>query len=736
MRGDDGAEQRLTTDEARGQFFQSEVWPLLEENCAKCHGAKKRVKGDFNLMTREGLLRGGELGPAVTLSGAGKSTFLDAINYRDELEMPPKGKLPAEAIATLTSWVESGAPYADGSVEALQVTAEEHEQPSFEGAADYWAFQPITRPEPPAVENTDWVANAIDRFILRRLEEKSLAPAPTAGRIELLRRVTYDLTGLPPTPEEIDAFVADERPDAYERLVDRLLASKQYGVRWGRHWLDLVRFAETNSYERDGDKPNAWRYRDYVIDSFNADKPYDLFVLEQLAGDELPELTDDALTATAYYRLGIWDDEPTDRLQAKYDEYDDIVATTGQVFLGLTVNCARCHDHKVDPIAQSDYYSMLAFFHNIAPYAEGRGKRNAKLLTRALPSNPNEKTLNVGEKSPDAPETFVLIRGSAHAPGDKVEPRFPVVLGHAAPEIVPPEDGESSGRRLAFARWIVDPKNQLAARVIVNRIWQHHFGRGIVRSPNNFGGLGVPPTHPDLLDWLASELVAGGWRLKAMHRLILLSSSYRMSSRANEQALTVDPTNDLFWRFNMRRLSAEEIRDSILQVAGSLNKKMGGPGIYTKIPREVLAGQSRPGAGWGKSSQEERNRRSAYIFVKRSLLTPMIERFDAASTDTSCAVRFATTQATQVLTTLNGEWINEQARVFAARLRKETGDSVASQVRRGLRLVTGRRPEDNEVERGVALIEDLRQEHGASAEEALDQFALLLLNLNEFLYLD
>jgi len=391
----------------------------------------------------------------------------------------------------------------------------------------HWSFQPVRRPAVPQVENAAWVTNPIDAFVLRRIEDEGLTPAPPAGKIELLRRACYDLTGLPPTPAEVDAFVADERPDAFDRVVEKLLASPRYGERWGRHWLDLVRFAETNSFERDSDKPFAWRYRDWVIRAFNEDKPYDRFVLEQIAGDELDEVTDDALIATGYYRLGFWDDEPTDRLQARYDELDDIVSTTGQVFLGLTVNCARCHDHKIDPIPQSDYYRMLAFFHGVTPYRDARGKQVP------LPSQPNEKALCAAENGPNAPETFVLRRGNAHLEGEKVEPGYMSVLGHAAPTITAPKHGRSSGRRLAFARWLANPKNQLASRVMANRIWQHHFGRGIVRSPNDFGLRGTRPTHPELLDWLATELVARGWKIKSMHRLIMSSSAYRMSSRAS-----------------------------------------------------------------------------------------------------------------------------------------------------------------------------------------------------------
>jgi hypothetical protein len=606
----------------------------------------------------------------------------------------------------------------------------------------HWAFQRVKRPPVPAVKDRAWVANPVDAFVLARLEAKDLRPNPPASKRALIRRLYYDLTGLPPTPGEVEAFVADGSPDAYEALVERLLASPHYGEKWGRHWLDLVRFAETNSYERDNPKPFAWRYRDYVIRAFNQDKPYDHFVREQLAGDELADSTADALIATGYYRLGIWDDEPTDRLQARYDGLDDIVATTGQVFLGLTVDCARCHDHKIDPIPQKDYYRLVAFFQNINHYRNG-GPTDVRPIDtgRAGPAasrwRTREQALCVTEAGRTAPPTYVLLRGNPHVKGARVEPAFPVILGGRAPVLpAPPEGARSSGRRRVLADWIVSGDNPLAARVMANRVWQYHFGRGIVRSPNNFGLQGDKPTHPELLDWLAVELVRQGWRLKPLHRLILTSNAYRMSSRGDRTALAADPANDLLWRFDMRRLTAEEIRDSILAVTGTLNPRMYGPGVYPAIPREVLASQSMPGKGWGKSSPAEQSRRSVYVHVKRSLLTPLLESFDLAETDRSAPVRFSTTQPTQALHLLNSAFLNRQAALLAGRLRREAGDDAAKQVRRALFLATARPPTDAEVKRGMGLIAAFQEKDGASAKMALEYFCLLVLNLNEFVYLD
>lgn len=799
------------------QFFESKVRPILADHCFKCHGESK-PKGGLRLDSRAAILAGGDQGPAIVVGRPDKSLVIKAINHTDEqLKMPPKSKLTREQIDVLTQWVKMGAPWPGGE----QVTTTRREKTITDKDRGHWAFQPIKRPAVPTVRSNAWVANPIDAFILARLEAKGLAPNPPASKRELVRRVTYDLTGLPPSPQEMESALNDRADNWYEKVVDRLLASPQYGEKWGRHWLDLVRFAETNSYERDGPKPHTWRYRDYVIRSFNNDKPYDLFIREQLAGDELHRGEEptgaaaEGLIATGYYRLGIWDDEPTDPLQAKYDGLDDIVATTGQVFLGMTFDCARCHDHKIDPILQKDYYRLVSFFHNINHFRNGgpgdempiftgpaerqtyeervktleRSRRELQVVVDAFEdecrklyeqvegkkaagdiaklaakegarllgkerftryqeqrreldalrkqSVPAEKVLCVTEAGNNAPDTFVMIRGNPHVKGDKVEPAFPDVFGSPTPLLPkPPAGSRTTGRRLVLADWIVSKDNPLTARVMANRIWQHHFGRGIVRSASNFGTQGDRPTHPELLDWLATEFVAGGWKMKSLHRLILTSNAYRMSSGAKPQAAAVDPANDLLWRFDMRRLSGEEIRDSIHAINGSLNPKMYGPGIYVEIPKEVLAGQSMPGHGWGKSSPDEQNRRSVYIHVKRSLLTPILESFDTAETDRSAPVRFATTQPTQALGMLNSEFLNKQAAVFAKRLQTEAGPDTAKQVRTALYLATSRQPSDAEIKRGVELIETLTSKNGVPPELALKYFCLMVLNLNEFIYID
>ena len=748
------------------EFFEKKIRPVLVERCYSCHSADaKKLKGGLRVDGRAELLQGGDSGPSIVPGQPDKSSLVRALRYTDpDLQMPPKEKLPAAIVDDFARWVVMGAPW-PGS-DASKAPAPKRE--GFEiTAADraYWAFQPLKRPAPPAG------AHLVDALLLPKLREKGLSPAPPATREVLIRRATYDLTGLPPSPEEVEAFAKDPAPDAYEKLLDRLLASPRYGEKWGRHWLDLVRFAETNGYERDGDKPNAWRYRDYVIRSFNEDKPYDVFLKEQLAGDEMEPRTPDAIIATGYYRLGLVDDEPADRDLAKYDGLDGIVSTTSQVMLGLTLGCARCHDHKKDPIPQTDYYRFLAFFHGInatardGPAAEtvlardeaahaafdrklrpledelkatkddARRKALLKSIEQLRKQAPkDEKALSVSE-SGRPPDTFLLRRGNPRVQGDKVEPGYPAVLGVPDPDLSKAAKGRSSGRRTVLADWIASPKNPLTARVMANRLWQHHFGRGIVPTSSDFGRLGEAPTHPELLDALAAELVARGWRLKDMHRLLMTSAAYRASSKDVAAALAKDPANELFWRFPMRRLLAEELRDSILAVNGTLNLKAGGPSVYPPLPKEVLSTSSTPKSVWGTSTPEEAARRSVYIKVKRSLVVPLLAAHDVADTDSSCAVRFATTVPTQALTLLNSEFMNEQAALFARRLEREAPGDVDAQVRLALRAVTQRAPAAPEVARGRALVDALRGD-GLEPGKALAAFCLMALNLNEFVYLD
>ena len=785
--------------------FARDVQPLLARKCLACHGPDD-AEGGLMLGSQETALAvtdGGE--PAIVPGDAAGSELLRRVTSREEWEqMPPEGdRLTPEEVAVLRAWIDGGAEW-----------------------ADHWAFQPprVVDPPTPRADDLLSVRTDIDRFIQARLEAAGLEPNPPADPYTLLRRLSFDLTGLPPTPEEAAAFAESDDPLAYEKAVDRLLASPAYGEKWGRHWLDLVRYAQTNSFERDAEKPNAWKYRDWVIRSLNDDKPYDRFVLEQLAGDELPASTPeerrDLMTATGYYRLGVWDDEPADGELAIYDELDDVVRTTSEGVLGLTVGCARCHDHKLDPIPQDDYYKLVAVFRDVTPYGtradqrtnnqadvtppgvaaahraldaefaewnqkkleieqrgiaqmsapdqratEGGDRERRRVLRRELRKHlsdedwearvaaiehlegvaarraalpPREAVLGLARKYAPGkvPATFTLARGNpAGADGEELEPGVPELFG----EDLTIEPGtDSAGRRLAFARWATGDDNLLTARVAVNRVWQHHFGRGLVRSSNNFGKLGTPPTHPDLLDWLAEKFVnEDGWSLKALHRRIVLSAAYRRSSGPNPEAAAADPLNDLFWRFDPRRLTAEELRDATLHVTGELNPDMYGPSFYPKLSEEVLAGQSKPGDGWGDSAKEERARRAVYAFIKRSVIDPALADFDFPETDAACEARFNTVQPAQALALLNGPFQNARAAALADRIEADLPDAgEADRVARAVALTTSRPATGEAVADGTAFLGRMRTEFDFDDRRAFELWCLVTLNANSFLYLD
>ena len=801
------------------KFFETKVQPILAKRCAQCHADDpNELGGSLALISRKSILHGGDSGEAVDLENPDESLLLDAINY-GTYEMPPEGKLPAVEIEILTKWIRAGIPWTADTAERM-IERAGHKVPEVnEISKSFWSFQPVVRPNLPEIRQQDWIVNDIDHFILNRLESVSIEPAKPASKQVLIRRLYYDLLGLPPTAREVQEFVNDSSKTAYQDLVERLLASPHYGEKWGRHWLDLVRYAESNSFERDGTKPFVWRYRDYVISSFNDDKPYDQFLVEQLAGDELENPTSESVIATGYYRLGQWDDEPADPQQALYDDLDDILATTSQVMMGLTINCARCHDHKIDPIPTRDYYRMLAFFRNVKRYGirghdtvlrfstrqmdkpnppgeevmqafdqkiswreaamqevmdiakkdfepvdheDFKYKENHERLLherlknktidrrqfdqyirarneiRDLLANPPHKirVLCVKENEHEPPKTHILVRGNPHVQGDVVDPGFVSVLSPPEPVIAQSKDNQSSGRRLALAKWIANKNHPLTARVMANRIWQHHFGRGIVRSSSDFGFQGDKPTHPQLLDYLATEFVEQGWSVKNLHRLILNSNTYKMGSQFNPTAYEKDPLNNLFWRFDMRRLTAEEVRDSMLAVSGRLNReKMFGPSVFSKLSHEVLSGQSMPGNGWGNSPEPETRRRSIYIHVKRSLRVPLLEAFDSADTDFTCPVRFNTTQPSQALALLNSDFANNEAREFAKVVARQH-DTTQMQVREILQRVLQRVPDQVDVDDGLALLNSWINEDGVSPEKALEFFCLTAFNLNEFVFLE
>ncbi len=602
---------------------------------------------------------------------------------------------------------------------------------------------------------------AIDRFVLAKLEQKELRPAPAASKEVLIRRVYFDLTGLPPTPDEVQTFVNDDSPDAYEKLVDRLLDSSHYGERWGQHWLDVIRFAETEGFEYDRHIPGAWRFRDYVIDSFNRDKPFDQFIREQLAGDEIAPENPELETAAIFHRLGAirrnaGNPEVAVSRNEVLTERTDII---GDAFLGLTIRCARCHDHKFDPIAQKDYYRLEAFFaaseeHNIVLASEEdqkkakadaaalqdeikRLKKQAQNATGKERTELERKIEALEDQEPaDLPtipsvaddpahrtEIHVLFRGLWEKKGDKVGPRPPGIL---LPESAPEFPADIPKPRAALADWLVGPTNPLTARVIVNRIWQDHFGIGLVKTPNDFGTNGDRPSHPELLDWLARDFIEHGWRLKRLHRLILLSAASQQASDGVQggRASEIDPDNRLLWKFNRRRLSAEEIRDAMLAVSGTLNLKAGGPSVMVPVDRELVALLYKPAQWKVARDHSEFYRRSIYLLAKRNLRLPFMEVFDAPILQTSCARRESSTHPPQALELLNGSLANELAATFADRLQRETSGNPDRMAERGFWLVAGRPPTAKERKFAADFLR----------EGSPKEFALALLNLNTFLY--
>lgn len=674
------------------QFFESKIRPLLVNNCHECHGNEKH-KGNLLLNSRKTILRGGDSGAAIVPGDPAKSLLIEAVKYTNpDLEMPPKKTLGKQAVADLEQWIRLGAPWP--SETALVTAKREHGFSITDEDRDYWAFRPVKHPR---LAKRNGNQAPIDQLIQAQLDARGIAANPIADKATLIRRAYFDLIGLPPTYGEMQAFVNNASPDAWPRLIEHLLGLPQYGERWGRHWLDVVRFAQTNGYERDDEKPLVWKYRDYVIRSFNEDKPYDRFVMEQIAGDELTDVDNDSLIATGFYRLGVWDDEPDDPRAAEFEALDDMLKTTSETFMGLTVGCARCHDHMFDPISQRDYYEMLAFFRNVRYYDKPKYEWDSATYSPLIaplevfawqnqPDKPKdakppwdgrEYAMTVREHSAKPMDTHLLIRGNAGRPSNKVEPEFLKVLAKTKPAIEKSPNPFTTGRRLALAKWIASPGHPLTARVMANRIWQFHFGRGLVATPNDFGKAGKPCANPALLDWLAAEFVDGDWSIKHMHRVILNSEAYRRTSWQNPMNQNADPGNELIWRQNLRRLEAEAIRDAILKTSNSLNTAMGGRGFYPNFSGEVIAGASKPGRGWGYSRADEQERRSVYAFVKRTMMVPFLEVFDYSGTEGSIGARAVTTVAPQALTLLNSDFVSGQARRLAAELATtNTGDTA------------------------------------------------------------
>jgi hypothetical protein len=709
----------------------------------------------------------------------------------------------------------------------------------------YWAFQPVARTAPPPVQDKSAVTNPIDAFIVAKLEAAGLKPGPLADRTTLLRRLSFDLTGLPPTPDEVDAFLADSSPNAYEKVVDRLLASPHYGERWARHWLDLARYAESEGFKSDETRPNAWRYRDYVIKAFNENKPYDRFVKEQIAGDELWPNDPWARVATAFNRH--YPDESNARVlqQRRQEILNDITDTVGATFMGMTYACARCHTHKFDPILHTDYFRLQAFFANTAaddgipmlaaaeskqfearkavwnektkpirdqiamllepqrqkilkeffdkypaeiqaaitkapaarspfewqmyakakPYLEIDDDQASKALKGAdrakyaalqtdlqkfADIDPGELPVGIGmhDLNSQSPATHRLNGGSWDAPAEEVQPGFLSIVNASAPKIVPLPN--STGRRTALANWLASADNPLTARVMVNRLWSYHFGQGIAPAPSDFGIMGGRPSHPELLDWLASEFTRTGWDMKRMQKLMVMSNTYRESSAFIESSAKEDPRDKLLWRFPRERLEGEVIRDSALMVSGLLNDKVGGPSIFPELP----AGAGKPRGGWKVSSEPDQNRRSVYIFIRRNARYPMLEAFDMPDTHESCGRRNQTITAPQAMSLLNGKVSLEWAEAFASRVLQQAGADANAQVDSAYRLAFGRHPdgfEKDSVQTFFAKQKTLIAERKSAGEKlalptsipdgydptqaaVLVDFCHMLLNSNEFVY--
>jgi Protein of unknown function (DUF1549)/Protein of unknown function (DUF1553)/Planctomycete cytochrome C len=764
--------------------FEKKVRPLLAARCWQCHGPEKR-KGGLRLDSAEAISAGGDSGPAVSPGKPGESRLIEAIAYTGELKMPPKGKLSDAEIAELTEWVRAGAAWPDaGTPRPTSTKASAGGSLFTPEQKAFWAFQPPRDPVAPGVNATRWPTSPVDRFILAELEKKGLTPAVPTDKRTLIRRATFDLTGLPPTVDEIDDFLADQSPGAFAKVVDRLLASPHYGERWARHWLDLARYADSNGMDENVAYANAYRYRDYVIRAFNADKSYDQFVTEQIAGDQIPPAALDAinydrLTATGFLVVGpkmLAEDDP---MKMEMDIIDEQVDTVGRVFMGLTLGCARCHDHKFDPIPTADYYALAGIFkstktmqnHKVVAMwneralatDEGRARlevykkevarREAEIKKLAgKRDSSSQKDLSrlrdalaeLRKQAPPIAEVMgvedqtitnlrIHIRGNHLTLGEDVPRRFPRIL---AGENQPPLESSRSGR-LELAEWLTGRDHPLTARVMVNRLWLWHSGEGLVGSPDNFGRLGEKPVNPELLDWLAQRFVESGWSIKSMHRLIMLSSTYMMSSRWDPRAALADPENRLHWRTSRRRLDAESIRDAILAVSGELDAKMSGT-LLTERSHDYINSTTKSG---GKAYAV--TRRSVYLPVIRSGLYDVFQAFDFADPSASNGKRIPTTVAPQALFMLNDQVVLKGSAAMAGRLLARPGLDDAGRIREAYLTAFGRPPTVREIARArdylrrfAAILESqgvASQSRNLRAWQALCQ---ALIAASEFIYLN
>jgi mono/diheme cytochrome c family protein len=850
------------------EVFTKEIRPIMQRTCWNCHGATGQASR-LDLRSKEGAMRGGARGPAIIPGNAEGSRLYRIVAGHEAIRMPFElPPLTSAEVASVKKWIDSGGEWdADASVgtataASMSVLAALENREITQAERNYWAFKLPVQAALPDVSNPD-LTHPIDRFLEKARTDKGLVTAPRADRRALIRRAYLDLIGMPPTPAQVNAFVGDKSHDAWLKVIDELLASPHYGERYGRHWLDVARYADSNGFEQDYDRPNAFRYRDYVIKSLNQDKPYRQFLREQIAGDEMDGKNFETLIATGFLRAGprvLFREK--DNPERRWDYVEDLLATLGRGVLGLTVNCARCHNHKFDPIAQKDYYALAAAINGwieidvpLAPRAEaeaytkankeidakvdalrdkiaaiekpyrdtlraeyikrefppnvqaavfkpeaertpgeqllatqvlgggggGNPEELAKLMsademaqTKELssqvaaleqqrpaplpmaeiitdgdwrfypngrgdetigcpkcrlppPDKPNGTLLHEGPGKYEPPPTHFLIRGDPDSRGSLMKPGFIQVAMHGDhPTEIPRPDGKTSGRRLALAEWVTSEQNPLTPRVIVNRIWNHHFGRGIVATVDNFGKMGEQPTHPELLDWLAVEFMKRGWSLKQLHRLIMTSEAYQMASVFDHGGnLTKDPTNNFLWRYRPQRLDAETIRDAILSTSGSIDLKMGGPAIFPHVPQQILDTEKTKGTWNNQPDGPAVWRRSVYIYQRRSLPYPMFETFDHPDMNISAGSRNVSTVPTQALTLLNNPFVLRQAELLAQRIVSEAPDDVAKQIDLGYQYALSRPA--TEIERSIAM--------KTVKEQSLVDFTHVLFNLSEFLYM-
>jgi Protein of unknown function (DUF1553)/Protein of unknown function (DUF1549)/Planctomycete cytochrome C len=705
--------------------FNKQIAPLLVQRCLDCHSGPK-PKGSLDLSRREKALAGGNQGPVLVPGRADQSLLWEFVAQN---KMPPKRPLTAAEKALLHAWIEGGAHWSSDPIDPFRVTTDKR------AGVDWWALQSVVKPTIPSAGKSSWGQNPIDAFILAKLRAKGLSPSPPADRGALIRRLSFDLLGLPPTPSEVVAFVHDDSPDAYDKLVNRYLDSSRYGVRWARHWLDVVRFGESNGFEHDEFRPNAWPYRDWVVDALNGDMRYDEFARLQLAGDLLHAEDPESLAATGFLVAGSYDSvgqtqqSEAMRKVVRQDEMEDIVGTVGQTFLGLTVQCARCHDHKFDPVRQVEYYRLVAALSGVRhgerplPHRESAlGDSKLPRLGTAINSGP-KKVYAVVPRQPEA--MYVLAGGDSSRPGPIAAAGAVAALGGLNAEFNLTANANEGERRRKLAEWITSPKNPLFARVMVNRLWHYHFGTGLVETPNDFGFNGGRPSHAELLDWLAADFMEQQCSLKSLHRLIVTSATYRQASAFNENAARLDADNRLLWRHRPHRLEAEAVRDAALSVAGQLNERMGGPG-YQEFRLKNAPGTTTNNYESADSVGLEFNRRTLYRAWARGGRNKLLDTLDCPDPSTTAPRRAVTTTPQQALALMNDAFILRLSKRFAERIKREAGPDKERQIQRAYQLAYGRLANAEE----IAIVRNLMKNNG------LEVLARALFNSNEFLYVD